>query len=389
MTGGAAELAPRPAPRNLFAEYLHRADADVDARITAAWTQFTAGDEQTERLLYPVGDDAAYILDTGNNDVRSEGMSYGMMIAVQLDHRAEFDRLWTWAKRHMQHRDGPRRGYFAWQCARDGRHLDPGSASDGEEWFAMTLWLASHRWGNEGTHDYGADAQALLRAMRDHDRQGGITAIFRADEHQVVFAPTRAGSVFTDPSYHLPAFTAWWARWDADADARVFWAEVTRTSRDFLRRAAHPDTGLMPEYAYFDGRPYREPPFGVGRGDFRFDAWRTLANVALDHVWWASDPGAVEQSNRVLHFLGRWGEICPNQFTLAGEPLSTDTSTGLIAMAAVAGLAADRKLAQPFVERLWQAEIPQGQWRYYDGLLYLLGLLQVGGRFQIFSPDAN
>ena len=35
----------------------------------------------------------AQIRDIGSGDVRSEGMSYGMMIAVQLDKRAEFDAL--------------------------------------------------------------------------------------------------------------------------------------------------------------------------------------------------------------------------------------------------------------------------------------------------------
>lgn len=44
------------------------------------------GNRTTEAdLPYPVGDDQAYILDTGNDDIRSEGMSYGMMICVQMD----------------------------------------------------------------------------------------------------------------------------------------------------------------------------------------------------------------------------------------------------------------------------------------------------------------
>jgi len=386
-SAGGAATPPAPAYRNLFREYLGATEAQVDAKLAVAWQQLFAGDEATQRLYYPAGDDAAFIYDTGSDDVRSEGMSYGMMIAVQMDRRAEFDRLWTWAHRYMRHANGPRRGYFAWQCARDGRQIDPGSASDGEEWFAMALFFASHRWGDgEGIFNYGAEAQALLRAMRDDQRGGGITAIFHPREKQVVFAPTTEGAAFTDPSYHLPAFTELWARWDDDPAGRAFWGEVTATSRAFLPRAAHPKTGLMPEYAHYDGRPFSTPPRGVGRGDFRFDAWRTLGNVALDHAWWARDPWQVEQSNRVLHFLGRWGEVCPNQFTLAGEPLSTDTSTGLTAMAAVAGLAAERRYAQPFVERLWHAPIPAGRWRYYDGLLYFLGLLQVSGRFQIYPP---
>ena len=35
----------------------------------------------------------AYVTDVLNKDVRTEGMSYGMMIAVQLDRKKEFDRL--------------------------------------------------------------------------------------------------------------------------------------------------------------------------------------------------------------------------------------------------------------------------------------------------------
>lgn len=84
--------------RNLFAELLNKSDAEVQAKIEAAWQQLFYGDDDTQRVYYPVGDDMAYILDTGNDDVRSEGMSYGMMIAVQLDKQEEFDRIWKWAK---------------------------------------------------------------------------------------------------------------------------------------------------------------------------------------------------------------------------------------------------------------------------------------------------
>ena len=41
-------------------------------------------------------------------------------------------------------------------------------------------------------------------------------------------------------------------------------------------------------------------------------------------------------------------------------------------------------LARPFVQRLWEAPVPSGRWRYYDGLLYQLALLQVSGRFRVY-----
>jgi len=384
LLGLAAAGCATPPPGNLFHELLGKSEAELDAKLETAWAHFFLGDTNSQRLYYPVGPDLAYIADIGSGDVRSEGMSYGMMLAVQLDKRAEFDRLWRWANRYMRHAAGPREGYFAWQCKFDGTVIDPGSASDGEEWFAMALFFASHRWGNgEGLLNYGAEAQTILRDMLHKRSTAEITPIFERTARQVVFAPTPYGSRFTDPSYHLPAFYDWWARWSDNASDRKFWSEAANVSRAFFHRAAHPATGLMPEYAYFDGRPHTA--FVKDKGDFRYDSWRTLANVGLDHAWWRADPWQVEQSNRVLRFLGGQTRLA-NQYSLDGKPLSNDTSLGLIAMAAVAGQAADPALARPFVQRLWDAPPPSGRWRYYDGLLYFLGLLQAGGRFQAYGP---
>lgn len=385
----ATSLTAAPAPRNLFAELLGKSDAEIAAKIEAGWQQLFYGNDADERLYYPVGTDLAYFADINNRDVRSEGISYAMMIAVQMNRRPEFDRLYRWARKHMYHTTGPRRGYFAWQCAFDGRVLDPGSASDGEEWIATALLLAAERWGAsaEASFDYAAEAQTLLREMIHKSAEDGVTSIFDREQKQVVFSPNKDASRFTDPSYHLPAFYELWARAAAAPEDRAFWTEAARISRVFFHHAAHPETGLMPEYAHFDGRPFTG--FGADRGDFRFDAWRIMANVALDHANYAADPWQVEQSNRVLKFLASHGPNIPNQFTLAGAPLSTDyNSTGMIAMAAVAGLAADPEVARPFVQRLWDAPIPRGRYRYYDGVLYQLGLLQVSGNFQL-RPSAG
>src|SRR5215210_6638077 len=87
--------------RNVFKEYLGKSDAEVQARIDAAWYQLFYGNDDSERVYYPVGGDMAYMEDIGNGDVRSEGMSYGMIIAVQFDKKQEFDRLWKWTKTYM------------------------------------------------------------------------------------------------------------------------------------------------------------------------------------------------------------------------------------------------------------------------------------------------
>lgn len=73
-------------------------------------------------------------------------------------------------------------------------------------------------------------------------------------------------------------------------------------------------------------------------------------------------------------------------FTLAGDPLNSDHSSGLVAMNAVASLAATEPRATNFVQALWNTPVPSGQWRYYNGMLYLLAFLHCGGEFRIWPP---
>src|SRR5262245_61963712 len=79
--------------RNLFKEYLGKSDAEIQAKLDAAWNQLFYGDDNLERVYYPVGEDMAYITDIGNGDVRTEGMSYGMMIARSEEHTSELQSL--------------------------------------------------------------------------------------------------------------------------------------------------------------------------------------------------------------------------------------------------------------------------------------------------------
>ncbi|MEJ2628199.1 MAG: glycosyl hydrolase family 8, partial [bacterium] len=97
--------------KNLLTELLGKSEAQVKTKIVSAYNQFFYGNNDTQRVYYPVEPDMAYIKDTLHDDVRSEGMSYGMMITVQMDKKEEFDRLWKWAKTYMQHTSGPRKNY--------------------------------------------------------------------------------------------------------------------------------------------------------------------------------------------------------------------------------------------------------------------------------------
>lgn len=372
---------------NLFAELLGKNQSEIDQKISDVWNYFFYGNDSTQRLYYPVGDDMAYILDVYNKDVRSEGMSYGMMIALQLDKKKEFNCLWKWTKTYMQHKDGQRKDYFAWHTRPDGIILDDNSASDGEEWIVTSLFLASKRWGDgQGIFNYKAEAQAILDAMLSKTENSNsteeVTNMFNEEKKQVVFVPIGNADDFTDPSYHVPHFYELWALW-ADKNNQ-FWKDVADTSRLFLKHSTHPETGLNPDYANFDGTP--TDPFKGGQSNSMYDSWRVVMNVAVDYIWFEKDKRAVEHANRLLNFfykngMGKYGSL----YTLDGTSLNHDHNPGLVAMNAAGCLASTFDERKEFVEEFWNLPLPSGTYRYYDGMLYMLGLLEVSGNFRIYG----
>lgn len=365
-------------------------DAEIQARIDEVWNTLFYGDDETERVYYPVGDDMAYILDVNNQDIRSEGMSYGMMIAVQLDRQEEFDRLWRWTKTYMYQESGQYQGYFSWHNRPDGSVIDRNPASDGEIWFATALFFAAARWGNgEGIFNYQAEANAILNTMlHTESPTSGATNMFDEETRLVVFVPQWGRvSEFTDPSYQTPYFYELWARW-ANQD-RDFWEAAAQASRDFWHTTAHPETGLVPNYAEFTGEPVVWGDYGEF---FYADAWRTAMHIAVDHAWFGADPDwQVAQSNRLLRFFYDQGINRYNtRFRIDGTPVPPHhRSLGLIAMNAVAALAADDPIRLEFVRAFWESPLNTGQYRYYDNLLYMLALLHLSGNFRIYTPPVS
>lgn len=382
--------------RNLIREVQPQVtDKAIDAKLNAYWASLFEGDDDS-RVYYPSAPTAhgasAYILDVGNKDVRSEGMSYGMMIAVQMNKKPAFDALWNWAVTHMRYQSGPRKGYFRWQCLPAGCDKDAVPASDGEEYIATALLMAASRWGNgDGIYNYAQQANDLLDTMLHKEEMNGgvvdeVRSIFDSKHKQVVFVPIGTAAEFSDPSYHLPAFYELWARraagWKGQQQAdRQRWLAIAETSRRYFDKAAHPQTGLTPDYAEFDGRPRHLD----GHGDFRYDAFRTASNWAVDQAWWGKNPGAVQLSRRLLGFFDRQkGDPYPSLYTVDGKVIDEGASTGLVAGNAMATLVVDGKAAGRYVKDLWRLAPPKGQWRYYNGLLQFMAVMHVSGRFKAY-----
>jgi oligosaccharide reducing-end xylanase len=384
--------------RDLFGESKH-SQKDIDTKITAAFEQLFHGDPQTQSIYFTTGRNPngplAYITDWNNHDVRTEGMSYGMMIAVQLNKKAEFDAIWNWAKTYMYIADPnhPSFGYFSWSCKTDGTANEETPAPDGEEYFVMSLYFAANRWGSgTGIYDYKSQADELLTTIRHRIEKTGptkkgertVAAEVNEEFKMIRFVPVMTRGDFTDPSYHLPAFYELWARWGPPGD-REFWAQAATASREFFVKTTNPNTGLAPAYANFDGTP-RVTKFSQST-IFGYDSWRTASNWSVDWSWWHKAAIEPQLSDRIQTFLFSQGmSNYGDEYTLDGKQVEAIHAPGLIATNAVASLAATNPHAKDFVKALWDAPIPSGQLRYYDGMLYLLSMLHCSGQFKIWAP---
>ncbi|MBP9997583.1 MAG: xylanase [Lachnospiraceae bacterium] len=360
---------------------------EVSERLNAIFDTLFYGSDD-ERIYHPVGDDMGYIEDTGNHDSRTEGMSYGMMMCVQMNRKEEFDRIWKWAKTYMYMDEGVNSGYFAWSCATDGSKNAYGPAPDGEEYFAMALLFAAHRFGNgEGIFNYEAEAKKLLKDMAKKGMNGTPgRAMFDPDNHLIRFI---CEVDFSDPSYHLPHFYDLFAQW-ADEEDREFYKLAAKASREYLKKACHKKTGFSAEYAEFDGTPLpnAEKMWGSRRDWYFSDAYRTIMNICLDYAWngineWAKTE-AETFADYMVNTIGvdNWNHI----FEVDGEMLKESAMhpTAIIATNATTALVVNNAATDVCLKKFWDTPLRTGDRRYYDNCLYFFAFLCLSGNYKIY-----
>jgi len=345
-TGGSTVEGCLPAPTsypNLFVTVSGHTQEESDAKVASAWSSlFNPSGGGTIYFNGP-GADESYVEDIWSGDVRSEGMSYGMMAAVQLDHQTEFDRLWTWVRNHMaQNCSGDVcTGEIAWHCTTSGSKLSNGGAPDGEEYMATALIFAENRWGDTGKFDYANEARWVLDIVR--------TKYFHTDPHLVKFV---ANSNNTDPSYILPAFYQVWACFDPENSD--FWNEAITDGREYFHVGVN-GQGVCPYQSSWDG----SNPQAANS-----DSLRCVMNLMMDHNFFAGDPWQTE-TYAPMYAASQGNASAPGYYCNATLGFGLPESEG-----------------KAFVDRLWSANVPNSD--YWGGVLYMLSLLHVSGNFKLY-----
>ena len=385
--------------RNVFLEAGY-SQKEIDEKLESVFNEVFFGEN---RIYFEIGDSLGYVSDIKNHDVRTEGMSYGMMIAVQFGKKDIFDRLWRWSKKYMQHQEGSRKGYFAWSCNTSGIHNAEGAASDGELYYVTALLFASNLWGNNTGIDYKAEAQNILNCAMEKNGEEGSMPLINKDNRLITFTPDNFGSRFTDPSYHIPAFYEVWAKW-ADDGRKEFWLSAADSSRAFLHKAVNPKTGLNPDFCKYDGTLFDDLRW-KSVGNFRFDSWRVPMNIALDYQWSCADRDwQMEYGEKIQNFFYSEGiNTYVDQYRIDGSrpeedeilqagnyPKALRHSVGLVSTLAAASIMCSHAKSKMFVEALWNlkhAPLEDGYFdAYYDGLLRLFAFMHLSGKYRIIEP---
>lgn len=373
--------------RNLLKEYGYSHEV-IAEKIKSTWEQIFE-DEDTK--FYHDQGDTGFIMDTGNTDARTEGMSYGMMMAVQMNRQDIFDKIWLWSKVHMYHTSGPFAGYFAWSCAPDGTRNYEGPAPDGEEYYALALFFASNLWGDrEAPFDYSKQASDIISAMiHKGEKPGTGEPMFNSENKLILFVP---GSPFSDPSYHLPHFYEEIAKWCYPED-REFMLSAAQASRKYIIASSHPETGLSPNSAEFDGTPSSHSRFKIARAHYS-DAYRVALNIGLDSQWSGGPRDwQIEIAEKLQSFyLKRPDSMTDTVVEVDGSPYPEEIMHPLGLLATAAAISVVRPInpdSEVLVKRFMEAELRRDKRRYYDNCLYFFSLLTLAGSYKIISPTGS
>jgi endoglucanase len=293
----------------------------------------------------------------------SEGMAYGMLIAVYMADRATFDKLWTYVQAHMAN------GLMSWQIDATGNPVAGGgvnSATDADEDMAWALIMADKQWPGGS---YLAGARSLLTNIKSQEINGSNN----------VKDGNFPNANSSHPDYAAPDYYKVFATVSGDSG----WNAVYTAEYGQLTGSQNASTGLIPD--------------ALNGGTFGYDACRAPWRVGLDYCW----SGATQASGFLAPMVAYFMRTSASGATVSNVkiPVSTSGGTGQNASGAITGPAAVAAMMsagnQTFVNNSWtylyqlvNTATSPGNVNYFSGTLGLISMLALSGNFVDYTNPA-
>ncbi len=253
------------------------------------------------------------------NSSNSEGIAYGMLLAVYANDQNTFDNLWKYEQLFPDNH-----GLMNWYIAPDGNSvLGSGAATDADEDMAFALIMADKRWGGQGTLSttYLAAAKTLIGLIWQYE-------VDASRNHVLTSGDQSDGSVI-NISYFAPAYYRAFGR---VANTASNWKMVIDTSYTVISATlnaqnGNTQNGLVPAWSTPAGVPMTPPGTGMPLYH-QLDSCRTPFRLGEDYCWNA-EPRALTYLQKLTGFYASVGVASMvDGYDLNGTPHPQFVTTG-------------------------------------------------------------
>jgi endoglucanase len=227
----------------------------------------------------------------------SEGIAYGMMLAVVMDDPDLFDELWKYSQLWLD-----ANGLMHWYINAAGTAaLGTGAATDSDEDMAWALVMASRKWGGSGTLSttYLEAAQAQIARIWQHEVDHTRGDLLLAGD-------TWGTNIIFNPSYFAPSEY----RVFGEVTGKVVeWNRVIDTGYAVIAKSlnamsGNATNGLVPAWCDVDGVP--KPPSTGSATNYQYDSARTPFRIGQDYCYYG-EPRAASYLAAVSDFFATLG----------------------------------------------------------------------------------
>jgi endo-1,4-beta-D-glucanase Y len=317
------------------------------------------------------------------NSTVSEGIGYGMLVAVYMNDQNTFDQLWLYEQQNTD-----LNGLMNWAPNGLQGDLDcGGAATDADEDMAFALAMAAKQWGGQGalSKTYAASALQQIQTVWANEIWN-YSVIIPGDEWGASADPSSFANI--NVSYFAPAYYRVFAALDpmAGSPGGDDWAAAIVSSYSIINLSlnatnGNQSNGLVPAWcSSTGGLPGPDEPT-----NYQYDSCRTPFRIGLDWCWNA-EPRAQTYLGLTSAFFSAIG--APNiadGYALNGTPAPANPGMLSAAFIGPAGVGAmSSSVDQPFVNSAY-SEVATLQLlaggAYYEDSWTILSLLMMSANF--------
>jgi endo-1,4-beta-D-glucanase Y len=339
-----------PFPQHRMSSMCIYPAASCDTDVSSGWPKYIT------KFIVDGGSGTLRVQRTeSSNDTVSEGIGYGMLIAVYMNDKATFDKLWQYGQNHF---DGNH--LMTWQWSSTGSALGSGSATDGDEDMGFALVMADKQWGG-----YTTAAQNFLSAMLAHD--------FNTDGS--IKGGDANGFNDVNPSYIAPAYYKIFKTYTGNSQ----WTTAVDKNYSLLMSATNGTTGLVPEWS--------SGSHGTGNTQYLYNAARTPFRIALDACWFGETRATTWLGKIATFFNGIGATQLVDGYQVTGAPVGMYHTAPFFGPAGVSGMATNhQQLVDDAYVRVRNVAANANDNYYNTSWAVLSGLMMTGNFVNYTAP---